>query len=208
MSAAETAAVLAAYGLNPADFGGTTGTTRENGPDTTLRGFEVGYSQNLSFLPKPFNGLSLQANFTYMDISASDPDPARANDAFLAQNRGVSPRTGNLIIGYRYGPVNVTMTNNWVDESVFGGFVNTGFVQGTGDNRLVLVRGEKLTSDLKVEYSFNRRISAYFLIRNLFNSPRKDYARGYLPQYRDIKLPWRYYEFGEPHLTLGIRGTF
>src|SRR6478609_1833014 len=208
LSAAETAAVLIAYGLNPADFGGTTGTTRENGPDTTLRGFEVGYSQNLSFLPKPFNGLSIQANFTYMDISASDPDPLRANDAFLAQNRGVSPRTANVIIGYRQGPVNVTMTNNWVDESVFGGFVNTGFVQGTGDNRLVLVRGEKLTSDLKVEYSFNRRISAYFLIRNIFNSPRKDYARGYLPQYRDKKLPWRYYEFGEPHLTLGIRGTF
>jgi len=208
LSAAETAAILAEYGLNPADFGSTTGTTRENGPDTTLRGFEVGYSQNLAFLPKPFNGLSLQANFTYMDISASDPDPMRANDAFLAQNRGVSPRTANLIIGYRYGPVNVTMTNNWVDESVFGGFVNTGFVQGTGDNRLVLVRGEKLTSDVKFEYSFNRRISAYFLIRNIFNSPRKDYARGYLPQYRNIKLPWRYYEFGEPHLTLGIRGTF
>ena len=34
MTAAETAAVLASYGLNPADFGSTTGTTRENGPDT------------------------------------------------------------------------------------------------------------------------------------------------------------------------------
>jgi TonB-dependent receptor len=208
LSAAETAAVLAEYGLNAADFGSTTGTTRENGPKTSLQGIEVGYAQNLAFLPKPFNGLSVQANATYMDISAKDADAMRANDAFLAQNRGVSPKTANFILGYRQGRVNVTATTNWVSESVFGGFVNTGFVQGTGDNRLVLVRGEKLTTDLKVEYSFNKKLSAYILIRNLFNSPRKDYARGYLPQYRDVKLPWRYYEFGEPHLTVGIRGSF
>lgn len=208
LSAAETTAVLLSYGLNPADFGSTTGTTRENGPDTTLQGIEVGYSQNLAFLPKPFNGLSVQTNFTYMDIGASDADPLRANDAYLAQNRGVSPRTFNFILGYRYRAVNFTSTTNWVDESVFGGFVNTGFVQGSGDNRLVLVRGEKWTTDWKIEYSFNKQLSAYFLVRNVFNSPRLDYARGYLPQYRNIKLPWRYYEFGEPHLTLGIRGTF
>jgi hypothetical protein len=104
------------------------------------------------------------------------------------------------------------MTNNWVSESVFGGFVGTSAVIGsfnsTIDNRLVLVRGEKLTSDIKVEYFFNKKISTYLLVRNVFNSPRKDYARGYLPQYRDIKLPYRYYEFGEPHLTVGIRGSF
>lgn len=208
LSAAETTAVLTSYGLNPADFGATTGTTRENGPKTTLQGIEVGFAQNLSYLPSPFNGLSVQTNFTYMDISASDSDALRANDAFLAQNRGVSPRTANFILGYRRGKVNVTATTNWVDESVFGGFVNTGFVQGTGNNRLVLVRGEKTTTDVKFEYSFNRRFSAYFLVRNIFNSPRKDYARGYLPEYRSIKLPWRYYEFGEPHLTVGLRGQF
>ena len=209
MTAAELAAVYAEYGLNPNDFGATaSGTIRENGPKTALQGVEVSYSQNLAFLPKPFNGLSIQANATYMDISASDADPLRANDAFLAQNRGVSPKTANFILGYRQGPVNVTATTNWVSESVFGGFVNTGFVQGTGDNRLVLVRGEKTTTDIKVEYSFSRKVSAYLLVRNVFNSPRKDYARGYLPQYRDIKLPWRYYEFGEPHLTIGLRGSF
>ncbi len=209
MTAAELATLYASYGLNPADFGTTaSGTIRENGPKTSLQGIEVSYAQNLAFLPKPFNGLSVQANATYMDINASDSDPLRENDAFLAQNRGVSPKTANFILGYRQGPVNVTATTNWVSESVFGGFVNTGFVQGTGDNRLVLVRGQKATTDIKVEYSFNRKISAYILVRNVFNSPRKDYARGYLPQYRDIKLPWRYYEFGEPHLTVGLRGTF
>ena len=147
----------------------------------------------MSFLPAPFNGLSLQANYTYMKISASDPDPMRANDAFLAQNRGVSPKTANFIIGYRQGPVNITATNNWVSESVFGGFVNTGFVQGSGDNRLVLVRGEKFTTDLEEMWCssllFNRRISAKKwppprsrkISRSTFQ-PREDYARGgYLP---------------------------
>ena len=214
MTAAEQASTYTLYGLNAADFGATTGLIRVNGPDTTLKGIEASYSQNLTFLPKPFSGLNVQANFTLMDISASSPDPLLANDAELAQNRGVSPKTANLIIGYRQGPVNITMTNNWVSESVFGGFVGTSAVLGALptvagiDNRLVLVRGEKLTSDIKIEYFFNKKVSAYFLVRNIFNSPRKDYARGYLPQYRDIKLPYRYYEFGEPHLTVGLRGSF
>ncbi|HWA27774.1 MAG TPA: TonB-dependent receptor [Lacunisphaera sp.] len=209
MTATELSAIYAQYGLNAADFGTTaSGTIRENGPKTSLQGIEVSYSQNLAFLPKPFNGLSVQANATYMDIDASDSDPLRANDALLAQNRGVSPKTANFVLGYRQGRVNVTSTTNWVSESVFGGFVNTGFVQGTGDNRLVLVRGQKATTDIKVEYAFSKQVSAYLLVRNVFNSPRKDYARGYLPQYRDIKLPWRYYEFGEPHLTFGLRGMF
>lgn len=209
LTAAELSAIYTEYGLNAADFGTTTtGTLRMNGPKTSLQGIEIGYSQNLAFLPKPFNGLSVQANATYMDIDASDADPLLANDAFLAQNRGVSPKTANFVLGYRQGRVNVTSTTNWVSESVFGGFVNTGFVQGTGDNRLVLVRGQKATTDIKVEYAFNKKISAYLLVRNVFNSAREDYARGYLPQYRDIKLPWRYYEFGEPHLTFGIRGMF
>jgi iron complex outermembrane receptor protein len=215
MSSAEIAAALADYGFSAADYGiSPQGTTRENGPKTRLQGVEFNYAQNMTFLPKPFDSLNIQANFTVTDISADDPDANRANDARLAQGRGVSPRTANLIIGYRYNKFSTTITTNWVSESEFGGFVNTGFTAGALnanpalDTRLVLFRDEKTTTDIKVEYAFSKRFSAYFLVRNVFNSPREDYARGYLPQYGNFTVPWRYYEFGEPHLTLGFKGRF
>ncbi len=214
LSTAEETALLTSYGLNVADFGVTPPTTRENGPKTRLQGVELSYAQNLTFLPKPFDSLNVQANYTITDISAFSPDASLANDAQLAQSRGVSPRSANLILGWRYKKFSTTITTNWVSASEFGGFVGTSAVIGTAgtatlaDTRLALFRDEKTTTDIKVEYAFSKRFSAYFLVRNVFNSPRKDYARGYTPQNGTFTVPYRYYEFGEPHLTIGFKGRF
>jgi TonB-dependent receptor len=215
MTATERTQYLTDYGLNPADFGATSGSVRENGSKSSLQGFEISYAQNLQFLPKPFNGLNLQANFTYTDIDASDADPFRAIDTLYSQSRAVSPKTANFVIGYRYRKFNTTITTNWVDEALYGGFVSTNYVTGTAntanpalDTRLAFYKDEKTTIDWKVEYAITPRISAYFLVRNINNTPRKEFLRGYLPQYQNVVLPYRYFEFGEPHLTLGFRGTF
>jgi hypothetical protein len=32
--------------------------------------------------------------------------------------------------------------------------------------------------------------------------------KGYLPQYQNVVLPYRYFEFGEPHFSLGFKGRF
>jgi hypothetical protein len=45
-------------------------------------------------------------------------------------------------------------------------------------------------------------------VRNVFNSPRVEYMKGYLPQYQNVVLPYRYFEFGEPHFSLGFKGRF
>lgn len=51
-------------------------------------------------------------------------------------------------------------------------------------------------------------MAVYFLVPNIFNSQRVDYYRGYLPENRHVVLANNRYEFDEPHLTLGVRGTF
>jgi len=51
-------------------------------------------------------------------------------------------------------------------------------------------------------------ILGYFLVRNIMNSQRIDYYRGYLTQNQHVVLPFNRYEFGEPHLTVGVRGRF
>ncbi|MBI5380907.1 MAG: TonB-dependent receptor [Opitutae bacterium] len=215
MTAAERTQYLTEYGLNPADFGATVGTLRENGSKSRLQGFEASYAQALTFLPKPFNGLNIQANFTYTDIDTFDADPFRAIDTLYSQLRAVSPKTINFIIGYRYGRFNTTITNNWVSDALYGGFVNTNYFTGTAntantalDTRLTLNKDEKFTTDIKVEWSFTKSVSAYFLVRNVLNTARKEYLQGYLPENRKVVLPYRYFEFGEPHLTVGVRGRF
>ncbi|HYP17016.1 MAG TPA: TonB-dependent receptor [Opitutus sp.] len=215
MTAAERSQYLALYGFNEAEFGVTPGTLRENGSKSRLQGFEVSYAQNLTMLPGLLNGLSVQANFSLVDIDAFDSDRFRALDTMYSQLRAVAPKTVNVILGYRYKNFNTTITNNWVSESLYGGFVNTNYFTGSAnttdlskDTRLTLNKDEKLTTDIKLEYSFNKRISTYVVIRNVFNTPRREFLRGYLPEQKNVILPLRYFEFGEPHLSVGVRGTF
>jgi iron complex outermembrane recepter protein len=214
MTQADINTIAADYGYNPAEF--ASGAVTANGGKSSLQGVELSYAQNMTFLPKPFNGLNVQANFTYLDVQADDPDPLKALDLEYSQLRAVSPKTANFILGYRYRNFSVTSTTNWVSESLFGGFVATTFFTGTAgnpttgapDTRLAIYRDEKATTDLKMEYAINKNIAVYFLIRNIFNSQRLDYFRGYLPQNQHVVLPNNRYEFGEPHLTLGVRGRF
>ncbi|MBP6506493.1 MAG: TonB-dependent receptor [Opitutaceae bacterium] len=213
MTAAERNAIATDYGYNPAEF--STGTVRENGGKSTLQGLELSYAQNLAFMPKALGTFNVQANFTYVDITAKDPDPLRQLDTEYSQLRAVSPKTFNFILGYRYQKFSSTLTANWVDESLYGGFVGTAFVTGSAnptnqllDTRLTLNKDEKTTIDIKFEYAFDKRFSLYFLVRNVTNSARKEFLRGYLPQYQSVVLPMRYFEFGEPHLTLGLKGSF
>jgi TonB-dependent receptor len=214
MNATQRDAFATEYGFNPIEFSAGSGAVTTNGGKSTLQGIELSYAQNLSFLPKPFNGLSVQTNFTYLDVKAKDPNPTRALDLEYSQMRAVSPKTANFILGYRYGDISFTSTTNWVSESLFGGFVATSFFTGAAgtatlpETRLARYRDEKTTTDMKVEYAINKNIAVYFLVRNVFNSQRIDYYRGYLPQYQDVVLADTRYEFGEPHLTLGLRGRF
>lgn len=200
MSVAERNAAATALGYDPLDF--STGTISTNGAAATYQGVEFSFAQNLTFLPKPFDGLSVQANYSYVDISSDDLDTE------YSAKRAVSPQTINVILGYRLGRFNATITNNWVDENLYGGFVNTSYFAGSGDNRLLRMKDEKWTTDAKVEYSINKYVSAYAVVRNIFNSGREEYFQGYIPSKRDIILPMRYGEFGEPSITFGIRGTF
>jgi iron complex outermembrane recepter protein len=206
MTAADINSIARDYGYNPAQF--SSGTVATNGGGSRLQGFELSYSQQFRFLPEPFNGLNLQVNGTYVDVDASDID------TLYSQLRAVSPKTYNVVLGYRYKSFAFTSTTNWVDDALYGGFVNTNYFVGTAnanpalDTRLALYKGDKVTTDMKLEYAVNSRLSMYFLVRNVFNSPRVEYMKGYLPQYQNVVLPYRYFEFGEPHFTFGLKGTF
>lgn len=206
MTGAEIASFASLYNVSAAEIG--SGNFVINGPDTSISGVEASYAQALTFLPRPFNGLNIQANVSY-----SHPQ-GDSNDALLAQRRGAAERTANLVIGYRYNNWAITVSNNWTGDTVFSGAVNTDWFTGTSnanpdlDTRLVSIKRATSSTNLKVEYQFDRHFTVYFLVTNVFNKGRDDYYRGYIPEHADVQLPRTHYHFGEPYFTLGVRGAF
>ena len=99
---------------------------------------------------------------------------------------------------------NATITNNWVDESLYSGYVGTTW----SSNGFYYMKDDRWQTDVKLEYSLNKYLSVYFMVRNILNAPRAEFLQGNTKETEHIRVPYRYGEFGEPYYTFGIRGTF
>lgn len=60
-----------AFGGNPTTFEVT---EPRNGESANLYGFEIAYNQRFTFMPKPFDGLGVYANYTYVNSDAVLPN--------------------------------------------------------------------------------------------------------------------------------------
>jgi TonB-dependent receptor len=85
-----------------------------NGDAATLRGVEIALQDRLKFLPAPFDGLGVYANYTYTDSTAHFP--GHAGDATLP---GQSKHVGNIAGSYEKagftGRVSVTFHGAYLD---------------------------------------------------------------------------------------------
>ncbi|MCX7283546.1 MAG: TonB-dependent receptor [Novosphingobium sp.] len=97
-----------------------------NSPDVgKIKGFEVAYQQNYTFLPGMLSGLGLQANYTFVDsqgvpqstLNPTDPDVAAGlvstipGDTFPLQ--GLSRHTFNIVPYYEKGPITIRAAYSW-----------------------------------------------------------------------------------------------
>ncbi|MFN4295828.1 MAG: TonB-dependent receptor [Brevundimonas sp.] len=100
-----------------------------NSDDTgSVRGFEVAYQQTYDFLPSPWDGLGLNANYTFVDsdgveqstLSSTDPDVGAGRvanvDVSLLPLQGLSEHTANLAVFYEKGPVSARLAYSWRSE--------------------------------------------------------------------------------------------
>ena len=114
----------------PITNNGVTRTVRYTGPSNgsgaQLDGFEVAYSSFFDFLPKPFDGLGIQANYTYVKnkgvantslgtpTSPSNTTAGNANSAFDPGSlEGLSKHAFNLIGMYEKGRISARVAYNW-----------------------------------------------------------------------------------------------
>lgn len=101
-------------------------TTPGNSEKTAkLKGFEVGYQQFYDFLPKPFDGLGINANYSYIDskgvpqstLSATDPDVAAGRvttvDTGKLPLQGLSKHNANFALIYEKNKISARLAYNW-----------------------------------------------------------------------------------------------
>lgn len=96
-----------------------------NGDTGKVKGFEIAYQQFFDALPAPFDGLGVQANYTYVDekgspnsdLSADNPNPGQPEGEFEGLPlEGLSQHNANLVVMYEKYGWNGRIAYNWRSE--------------------------------------------------------------------------------------------
>ncbi|WP_298916406.1 TonB-dependent receptor [uncultured Algimonas sp.] len=149
-------------------------------------GFELVYQQAFEFLPAPFDGFGVIANYTYSDAEASDvngdPQPVVGN----------SENSFNLIGYYEKGRFSTRLAYNYRDEAAFS------FTQGRPD--FVDAVGNL---DFQLGYDLTDNVSLSFKAINLLpdDSAINEYSAS-------NSILQNSYALGESRYFFGVRGRF
>ncbi len=224
-SQALTAASAASLGISQNSLGATFDqydiTTKFNVPDAGhYNGIEVGYSQNFTFLPKPFNTLGLQINGTLLTI-----DPIKTNMVFSSTDANLNAailqqvnktlefasvkQALNVTLNYSIGKFGFNVSTNYT------GHVLKAFSQKTIQySDLIPGTATKIPAqyyneyqyqaprelvDVRIDYKWSRKFTPYFQARNIFGRPII---------MSTPTLPFNHAEYGDPIFELGVRGVW
>ncbi|MES2824086.1 MAG: TonB-dependent receptor [Pseudomonadota bacterium] len=148
-----------------------------NNGEGKLKGFEFAYQQFYDFLPAPFDGLGLQANFSYIDSesvpntgslaqddSGSTDTGARVDLAGLPL-KGQSKRTYNIGLMYEKNDWSARLAYNWRSR----------YLLTTRDviSRFPLWNDDYGTVDASLTYKINDNFSTGIQFTNLTNATTK-----------------------------------
>jgi TonB-dependent receptor len=81
-----------------------------NGENAEVYGFEFSFSQVMTFLPDPFDGLLVQFNYTYTDATGTLADGRVIDLPSSSQN------TFNAVLGYEKGPFSFRLAGTYRDK--------------------------------------------------------------------------------------------
>lgn len=87
-----------------------------NGPSAEVWGVELGFSQAFTMLPAPFDGLIVQANYTYTDASGLVPTDGDVTDLRKITLPATSKHTVNGVLGYEKGPWSIRIAGTYRDK--------------------------------------------------------------------------------------------
>jgi len=124
-----------------------------NGPSAEVWGIELGFSKAFTELPEPFDGLLVQANYTYTDASGMVPIDGDATDLRKISLPSTSKHTANVTLGYEKGPFSIRLAGTYRDK----------YLDELGDeadfDRYV---DDHFQLDLSAKYRVNDTIQLYY----------------------------------------------
>ena len=157
--------------------------TKTNIGQARIDGFEANYSQRLRFLPKPFNTLSVFANYTRLNTSGAYATGASPLAGFV-------PTTYNLGITYDWRQWQVRARYNYKSDYLYTATAANAGSRVTDDP----------TVDLNLQYRFRPWLTVFVDYINVFNNSPDWYMR-------DIKLTEMSELYGA-RLNVGVSGRF
>jgi TonB-dependent receptor len=140
-------------------YEGFTLQTQANGGRARVRGFEVAYQQQFTFLPGWWNGFGAYANYTWLETQGDyGSSTVRSTDEVA----GFRPETANIGISYIRGGHSVRLQLNYIGE----------FLQSFSSNQAQLqYEVAKPQLDVKTAFRINKHFDAYIDVWNLLSNP-------------------------------------
>ncbi len=134
-----------------------------NGEEGTIEGFEVGMQTFFDFLPAPWDGFGMQANYTYVDSEAPSPTATDTEgNPLLVPLEGLSENSYNLVAMYEKGGFSARLAYNWRDSWVIT-------TSGNGTGNLPIYNDDYGQLDASLSYDFNDTYSVSFDVVNLLD---------------------------------------
>lgn len=158
-------------------------------PGGYVKGVEVIYQQGFTFLPKPLDGLGIQANFTYLKSQLSYL--TQQGTSALAPWPFASPHSFNATLYYERGPFEARVSYQWRDRyaTVFPqsigtcppGLLSDPTTGGVCTSPYNDFSGTESTQyvDFKTSYSFSRNFKVDLSVQNIFGETESQWA--YVP---------------------------
>lgn len=158
-----------------------------NGNTASIKGLELAYSQKMSQLPAPFDGLLVAANITWSDSHAE----------ILSYQQGEASRrtidlpnqsdvTGNLVIGYEKNGLMLRLASNYKSDYLLA-------VEDLTSSQGDIYQSAHMQIDVSSAYNINDQLKISFDISNLGDEPYYSYQHQsrYNAQYEEYGPTYR-----------------
>jgi TonB-dependent receptor len=193
-SGALTAPLATELDIDPRYVGWTINTTVNGTGTARIIGYEASVKKQLDFLPGVFRNLSIDANYTKLELSGP------SETAFV----NFIPVTGNFAVSWNKKPVSAQVKFNYRGRQLRSAQTGAQYGTTTGFNEYYK---ERWNMDVNVEYTFSKRFKLFANARNVLNEPQ------ILQRYSEAQNSAIYAqnfqqeEFGI-QLAVGVKGTF
>lgn len=91
-------------------------TTFTNGETARIKGIELSFAQRFSFLPAPFDGFLLNANYSFTDAKGTVFAGDNLTDPRRIPLPAASKHTFNIVLGYEKGPISLRAAGTYRDK--------------------------------------------------------------------------------------------